>query len=54
MTPLVIGALLAIASLVWVIAPIFEDSWRDSETRDVTADNDAAAEAEIRKWRAPG
>ena len=30
MTPLVIGALLAIASLVWVIAPVFEDQRTDS------------------------
>ena len=54
MTPLLIGALLAIAALVWVIAPIFEDPWKESQQRDVTADDDEAAEAEIRKWRQPG
>ncbi|HEY4139749.1 MAG TPA: hypothetical protein VGN65_14905 [Casimicrobiaceae bacterium] len=52
MTPLMIGALLAIAALVWVIAPIFEDAG-SSRSRETTEADEAAAEAEIRKWREP-
>jgi hypothetical protein len=59
MTPLVIGALLAVAAMVWVIAPIFSDASRDvalEKNRDgqppSQAADDAAEEA-IRKWRQP-
>jgi hypothetical protein len=45
MIPLAIGALLAVAAMVWVIAPIFGGESRGGA--------DDAAEAAIRKWREP-
>jgi hypothetical protein len=62
MTPLVIGALLAVAAMVWVIAPIFSertfDEPRDAAKPDTRAKKpsraaDDAAEEAIRKWRQP-
>jgi hypothetical protein len=62
MTPLVIGALLAVAAMVWVIAPIFSeptsDALREAATRDMRAQKPSqaaadAAEEAIRKWRQP-
>jgi hypothetical protein len=52
MTPLAIGALLAAAAMVWVIAPIFVEM-PDRTPRDRAASQaaDAAAEAAIREWR---
>lgn len=50
MTPLAIGALLAVAAMVWVIAPIFSDDQDDvGAARSPAADD--AAEAAIRRWR---
>ena len=52
MTPLAIGALLAVAAMVWVIAPIFTESPdRDARDRVQTKAADDAAEAAIREWR---
>ncbi|HEV8409146.1 MAG TPA: hypothetical protein VGQ30_01475 [Gemmatimonadaceae bacterium] len=56
MTALAVGALLAVAAMVWVIAPVFAsmDPPRDAadlETRAPSAAADDAAEAAIRKWR---
>jgi hypothetical protein len=54
MTPLAIGALLAVAAMVWVIAPIFgekpeADAWDGVRSPDA----DDAAEAAIRRYREP-
>jgi hypothetical protein len=59
MTPLAIGALLAVAAMVWVIAPIFTslDQPRDAAQREPRVPSraaDDAAEEAIRKWRQPG
>ena len=52
MTPLAIGALLAVAAMVWVIAPIFgEVAARGQGGRPSTPADDDAAEAAIRRWR---
>ena len=52
MTPLAIGALLAAAAMVWVIAPIFSEEPDDSEReRSPSRAADDAAEAAIRRWR---
>lgn len=52
MTPLAIGALLAAAAMVWVIAPIFtEMPERDERDRAHSQAADDAAEAAIREWR---
>lgn len=58
MTPLAIGALLAVAAMVWVIAPVFSEQsevrGRDGGPPPVADDAaDAAAEAAIRRWREP-
>jgi hypothetical protein len=58
MTPLAIGALLAVAAMVWVIAPIFTslDQPRDAAPREPRLPSQAAddaAEEAIRKWREP-
>ena len=50
MTPLAIGALLAAAAMVWVIAPIFSEEPDESE-RSPSRAADEAAEAAIRRWR---
>lgn len=52
MTPLAIGALLAAAAMVWVIAPIFTEA-PDQTVRDPKQSKaaDDAAEAAIREWR---
>ena len=54
MTPLAIGALLAAAAMVWVIAPIFSEV-PDDDARDQGPSQaaDEAAEAAIRGWREP-
>jgi hypothetical protein len=53
-TPLAIGALLSVAAMVWVIAPIFGEEHDDAaHGRPATAAADAAAEEAIRKWREP-
>jgi hypothetical protein len=54
MTPLAIGALLAVAAMVWVIAPIFGEKPGDAAPDGVpsSADDDAA-EAAIRRFREP-
>ncbi|MFI5244485.1 MAG: hypothetical protein ACHQQR_04610 [Gemmatimonadales bacterium] len=54
MTPLAIGALLAVAAMVWVIAPIFGER-PDDGTRDVAPSpaTDDAAERAIRRFREP-
>jgi hypothetical protein len=51
-TPLAIGALLAAAAMVWVIAPIFAEM-PDQNERDRAHSQaaDDAAEAAIREWR---
>lgn len=52
MTPLAIGALLAVAAMVWVIAPIFNEEPDDSgRGRPASRAADDAAEAAIRRWR---
>jgi hypothetical protein len=51
MTPLAIGALLAAAAMVWVIAPIFSEEPDESERTPASAAADEAAEAAIRRWR---
>jgi hypothetical protein len=53
-TPLAIGALLAVAAMVWVIAPIFGER-AEASAPDHTAPRaaDDAAEAAIRRWREP-
>ncbi len=54
MTPLAIGALLAAAAMVWVIAPIFTEM--PDEHAGGPAPSQAAeeaAEAAIREWREP-
>jgi hypothetical protein len=56
MTPLAIGALLAVAAMVWVIAPIFsEEQEPESHVRGRPSSPaaDDAAEAVIRRWREP-
>jgi hypothetical protein len=54
MTPLAIGALLAIAAMVWVIAPIFGEKPEASAWDGVRApETDDAAEAAIRRFREP-
>ena len=56
MTPLAIGALLAVAAMVWVIAPIFsEEHEPDGQLRGRPPSSaaDDAAEAAIRRWREP-
>jgi hypothetical protein len=54
MTPLAIGALLAVAALVWVIAPIVGERPESSAWDGVrSADADDAAEAAIRRYREP-
>ena len=52
MTPLAIGALLAAAAMVWVIAPIFSEEPDELEHgRSPSRAADDAAEAAIRRWR---
>lgn len=52
MTPLAIGALLAAAAMVWVIAPIFSEEPDEPERgRSPSRAADDAAEAAIRRWR---
>ena len=52
MTPLAIGALLAAAAMVWVIAPIFSEAPDDFDPGPVPSRAaDDAAEAAIRRWR---
>jgi hypothetical protein len=52
MTPLAIGALLAAAAMVWVIAPIFTElPDRHARDREHSKEADDAAEAAIREWR---
>lgn len=54
MTPLAIGALLAAAAMVWVIAPIFTGEMHDgARTRPASPEEDEAAEAAIQAWREP-
>jgi hypothetical protein len=54
MTPLAIGALLAAAAMVWVIAPIFtEEVNRAANVRPASPAEDAAAEAAIQAHREP-
>jgi len=54
MTPLAVGALFAVAAMVWVIAPIFmAEPDDDSRTRATPGAVDDAAEAAIRRWREP-
>lgn len=54
MTPLAIGALLAAAAMVWVIAPIFTEMPDEHATeRAPSKAADDAAEAAIREWREP-
>jgi hypothetical protein len=56
-TPLVIGVLLAVAAMVWVIAPVFIAGTDDDITERATPGErktmDDAAEAAIRRWREP-
>jgi hypothetical protein len=54
-TPLATGALLAVAVMVWVIAPIFTGE-PDDESGEGAASRaaDDAAEAAIRRWRERG
>jgi hypothetical protein len=49
-TPLAVGTLLAVAAMVWVIAPVFGDEPEDEEPSQAA---DEAAEAAIRRWREP-
>jgi hypothetical protein len=52
MTPFAIGALLAAAAMVWVIAPIFSEGTDDLDRgRPPSRAADDAAEAAIRRWR---
>jgi hypothetical protein len=55
MTPLAVGALLAVVAMVWVIAPIFSEEQipeaHVASTPSRAADD--AAEAAIRRWREP-
>jgi hypothetical protein len=52
MTPLAIGALLAVAAMVWVIAPIFSEGPNESgQGGTASRAADDAAEAAIRRWR---
>jgi hypothetical protein len=54
MTPLAIGALLAVAAMVWVIAPIFSETPEEPARGGVPSPAaDDAAEAAIRRWREP-
>ncbi|HEX7546981.1 MAG TPA: hypothetical protein VF368_09650 [Gemmatimonadaceae bacterium] len=54
MTPLAIGALLAVAAMVWVIAPIFGEKPADSAPDGARSSRaDDAAEAAIRRFREP-
>ena len=54
MTPLAIGALLAVAAMVWVIAPIFSEELRaDPTVRAASVAADEAAEAAIMSHREP-
>ena len=56
MTPLAIGALLAVAAMVWVIAPIFSEEQEPEDHvrgRPSSPAADDAAEAAIRRWRKP-
>jgi hypothetical protein len=54
MTPLAIGALLAVAAMVWVIAPIFtEEPGPPAPGSAPSQAADDAAEATIRRWREP-
>jgi hypothetical protein len=54
MTPLGIGALLAAAAMVWVIAPIFTDEFHPAmNTRPASPAEDEAAEAAIQAFREP-
>ena len=54
MTPMATGALLAVAAMVWVIAPIFSEHAEEGapDRAPSPAANDAA-EAAIRSWREP-
>jgi hypothetical protein len=54
MTPLAIGALLAVGAMVWVIAPVFSEG-SESPVHDGVPSpaEDDAAEAAIRRWREP-
>jgi hypothetical protein len=55
MTPLAIGALLAVAAMVWVIAPIFSEEPEARARSGVSSQaEDEAAEAAIRRWRERG
>ena len=54
MTPLGIGALLAAATMVWVVAPIFTEEIRhDATFRPASSAADDAAEAAIMAHREP-
>jgi hypothetical protein len=54
MTPLAIGALLAVAAMVWVIAPIFGEKPEPPAWDGVrSSDADDAAEAAILRYREP-
>lgn len=54
MTPLAIGALLAVAAMVWVIAPIFGETPEDSAPDTARSPGaDDAAEDAIRRFREP-
>jgi hypothetical protein len=49
-----VGALLAVAAMVWVIAPIFSERPEESmPNRAASGAADDAAEAAIRRWREP-
>jgi hypothetical protein len=50
-TPLAIGALLAAAAMVWVIAPIFTEMPETDRDRAQSKAADDAAESAIREWR---
>jgi hypothetical protein len=57
MTPLAIGALLAVAAMMWVIAPIIGEDRSDDHgpgsRRAPSPAADAAAEEAIRRYREP-
>jgi hypothetical protein len=54
MTPLGIGALLAAAAMVWVIAPVFADEFHHAApSRPASLAEDEAAEAAIMAHREP-